>query len=129
VLASKVVQMTSLETERDRLRTRVAERDQRIRTLEQQLAERDTEIARLKSDLAEALARTSKVEDDLTRIKGIGPKFAAALQQLGVVTYAEIAAWTEADIVRIADQLRVPPSRIERAGWIESARALVHDAR
>ncbi len=140
------MQLSSLETERDRLRARILQRDQRIRDLEatankhqhndarvreleQRVREQAAEIERLKAELADALAWTPKVEDDFTRIKGIGPKYAAALKAMGIQTFAEIAAWTHDDVVRIADQLKLAPTRIRNAGWIEAARALADGSR
>ena len=63
--------------------------------------------------------------DDLTRIKGLGPKLAGLLAQLGVTSYAQIAGWTEADLARIDSQL--PPAfagRPARDKWIEQAQLL-----
>jgi predicted flap endonuclease-1-like 5' DNA nuclease len=63
--------------------------------------------------------------DDLTRIKGLGPKLATVLGQLGVTSYAQVAGWTDADLARIDDQL--PPAfkgRPARDKWVEQARFL-----
>jgi predicted flap endonuclease-1-like 5' DNA nuclease len=65
--------------------------------------------------------------DDLTRIKGLGPKIAAALRALGVTRYAEIAAWTEADVAKIDAQLGAFAGRATRDNWIEQARLLAAD--
>ena len=62
--------------------------------------------------------------DDLRKIKGVGPKLAALLHSLGVTTYAQIAAWTEADIDRIDAQLGTFAGRIRRDGWVEQAKFL-----
>jgi predicted flap endonuclease-1-like 5' DNA nuclease len=141
ILSSKLTQLKSLETERERLLSRISARDQRIRELEQKLAsatsadarvaeleqklgERDAELARARTELEEALAWQPAVEDDLTKIKGIGPKFAAALHALGVRRYADIAGWTDEDVKRVAEALHVTRTRIENAGWIAAARAL-----
>ncbi len=62
--------------------------------------------------------------DDLTRIKGVGPKLAALLQGLGVTSFAQIAAWNEADIDRIDAQLGSFAGRIARDNWTEQARLL-----
>lgn len=61
--------------------------------------------------------------DDLTRIKGVGPVLAGKLHALGVTRFAEIAAWTEADVARVDEQLNFK-GRIHREGWIEQAKAL-----
>ena len=62
--------------------------------------------------------------DDLTRIKGLGPKIATLLRSLGVTRFDEIAAWSEADVVRIDPQLGAFQGRIARDNWIEQARYL-----
>mgnify|MGYP003120664832 CR=1 FL=1 len=62
--------------------------------------------------------------DDLTKLKGVGPKLATQLRELGVTSFAQIAAWSEADIDRIDDQLGRFKGRIRRDNWIEQARLL-----
>lgn len=62
--------------------------------------------------------------DDLSRIKGVGPKLVALLARLGVTRFAEIAAWSEADIDRIDAQLGAFAGRIRRDSWVEQCRFL-----
>jgi predicted flap endonuclease-1-like 5' DNA nuclease len=62
--------------------------------------------------------------DDLTRIKGLGPKLAALLGSLGVNSFAQIAAWGDADIDRIDAQLGTFAGRIRRDNWVEQAKYL-----
>ena len=62
--------------------------------------------------------------DDLTRIKGLGPKLAATLGELGVTRFEQIAAWSDADIDRIDAQLGRFQGRIRRDEWVEQARLL-----
>ena len=62
--------------------------------------------------------------DDLTLLKGVGPKLAVQLNELGVTSFAQIAGWSEADIDRIDDQLGRFKGRIRRDNWIEQARLL-----
>lgn len=59
--------------------------------------------------------------DDLLRMKGIGPKLAALLASLGVTSFAQIAAWNDADIERIDAQLGNFRGRIQRDKWVEQA--------
>lgn len=73
---------------------------------------------------AEAPAAAPGEGDDLTRIKGLGPKISAALRALGVTRYAEIAAWTDADVARIDAQLGAFAGRATRDNWIEQAKLL-----
>ncbi|MEI8702685.1 MAG: proton-conducting membrane transporter [Mesorhizobium sp.] len=61
--------------------------------------------------------------DSLRRLIGIGPVNERKLHGLGVRTYAQIAAWTAADIKRIEDVLQFD-GRIERERWIEQAKLL-----
>jgi len=62
--------------------------------------------------------------DDLTRLKGVGPKLAAQLGELGVTSFAHIAAWSEADIDRVDARLGRFQGRIRRDSWVEQARLL-----
>lgn len=63
-------------------------------------------------------------QDDLTRIKGVGAKLQELLGTLGVTTFAQIAAWEEADIDRIDARLGRFQGRIRRDNWVEQARLL-----
>ncbi len=62
--------------------------------------------------------------DDIARIKGVGPKLVALLSDLGVTTFAQIAAWSDADIERIDAQLGRFAGRITRDQWVEQAKLL-----
>lgn len=62
--------------------------------------------------------------DDLTRIKGLGPKLAVRLGELGVTRFAQIAAWDEAEIARIDGQLGRFAGRIAADDWVGQARHL-----
>lgn len=62
--------------------------------------------------------------DDLTQIKGLGPKLAATLRELGVSTLSQIAAWDEAEIARIDARLGRFKGRIARDNWVEQAQHL-----
>lgn len=65
--------------------------------------------------------------DDLTRIKGVGPKLVTKLGDLGVNSFAQIAAWSDADIDRVDAQLGRFQGRIRRDNWVEQARLLQAD--
>lgn len=67
---------------------------------------------------------SSATGDDLTRIKGVGPKLAQRLSELGVTGFAQIAAWSEADIDRIDAELGRFQGRIRRDDWREQTRLL-----
>jgi predicted flap endonuclease-1-like 5' DNA nuclease len=61
--------------------------------------------------------------DDLILIKGIGPKLNKLLNQIGIYTFAQIAAWTEAEVAWVNEKIDFP-GRIQREEWISQARAL-----
>ncbi len=61
------------------------------------------------------------VADDLTRVVGIGPKLAASLSELGVVSFNQIAAWTPEELATIDQQLNLK-GRAERDAWIAQAK-------
>ena len=90
--------------------------------LKQQLEDAREENQCLQTKLA---AQTSAVRDDLTALKGIGPKLAKQLIDLGVSDYAQIAQLSEADL-EFQEHLLYPyRGRIIRDGWVEQAKALV----
>ena len=62
--------------------------------------------------------------DDLTRLKGVGPKLAAMLADMGVDSLNQIAGWSDADIDRIDGQLGRFQGRIRRDDWVTQARLL-----
>ena len=63
---------------------------------------------------------TPKKADDLKAISGIGPKLEKVLNELGVWTYAQIAAWTREEIAWVDDYLSFK-GRIGRDDWIGQA--------
>ncbi len=73
--------------------------------------------------LAPGLARASG-GDDITRIKGLGPKIAGLLGEMGITSFAQIAAWSEDDITRIDAQLGRFSGRITRDQWVAQAQLL-----
>jgi len=62
--------------------------------------------------------------DDLGRIKGLGPKLVEQLRGLGVTTFAQIAAWDDAEIDRIDAGLGRFQGRIRRDDWPAQAALL-----
>lgn len=62
--------------------------------------------------------------DDLLRIKGVGPKLARILMDMGITHYSQIADWSVSDIAAVDQRLGVFAGRIERDNWIEQARLL-----
>ncbi len=62
--------------------------------------------------------------DNLLRIKGVGPKLARILIDMGITHYAQIAAFSPADIAAVDDRLGVFSGRIGRDNWVEQAHLL-----
>ncbi|MCR9277276.1 MAG: hypothetical protein NXH85_04835 [Pseudomonadaceae bacterium] len=65
-----------------------------------------------------------RAADDLTRIRGVGPKLAALLQSLGIVRFAQIAAFDAADLERLDDKLGAFKGRAVRDDWVGQAATL-----
>ncbi len=61
--------------------------------------------------------------DDLKQLSGVGPALEKKLHEAGVTTFAQIAAWTDADVAEMDEKLSFK-GRIEREGWIEQAKEL-----
>jgi large subunit ribosomal protein L21 len=61
--------------------------------------------------------------DDLKQLSGVGPALEKKLLEAGVTSFAQIAAWTEADIAEFDEKLSFK-GRIEREGWVEQAKKL-----
>ena len=72
----------------------------------------------------ETVAHAAGEADDLRKIKGVGPKLVTLLASLGVTRFAQVAAWTDADIDRMDAQLGTFAGRIRRDSWVEQAKFL-----
>ena len=72
---------------------------------------------------AKAAPAADAAADDLKKLSGVGPALEKKLLAAGVTTFAQIAAWTEADIAEFDEKLSFK-GRIEREGWVEQAKAL-----
>jgi predicted flap endonuclease-1-like 5' DNA nuclease len=69
-------------------------------------------------------ARSEPVRDDLKLIKGIGPVLERRLHELGVKSFADLAALTPERVKEIDEAIEFP-GRIERERWIEQAKELL----
>ncbi len=66
----------------------------------------------------------SAASDDLTRIKGLGPKLKTQLGEMGITSFAQIAAWDDTEIDRVDARLGRFQGRIRRDNWVEQAKHL-----
>ena len=69
-------------------------------------------------------AAKSDAADDLKQLSGVGPALEKKLNAAGVTTFAQIAAWGEAEIAEFDEKLSFK-GRIEREGWVDQAKAIV----
>jgi NADH-quinone oxidoreductase subunit E len=68
------------------------------------------------------IARPATV-DDLKMISGVGPKNEKILNDLGIYTYAQVAAWKKAERDWVDGYLNFH-GRVEREDWVKQAKAL-----
>ncbi|MCC2609512.1 NADH-quinone oxidoreductase subunit E [Neorhizobium sp. Rsf11] len=61
--------------------------------------------------------------DDLKMISGVGPKIEGILNELGIFTFAQVAAWKKAEREWVDGYLNFK-GRIERDDWVKQAKAL-----
>ncbi|MGX6646465.1 50S ribosomal protein L21 [Maricaulaceae bacterium MS644] len=73
---------------------------------------------------AAAKAAKSSAADDLTQLTGAGPAFAAKLHDAGVTSFAQIAAWNEAEIERLDGEIPGVKAKAENGDWVAEAKKL-----
>ena len=64
------------------------------------------------------------IPDDLTIIVGIGPELEILCHRLGFFHFDQLAAWTEAEIAWVDDNLEGFKGRVSRDNWVDQARRL-----
>lgn len=69
-------------------------------------------------------APATAAADDLSKIKGLGPKLQALLPQLGITTYAQIAALDDAALAELDGKLGAFAGRPKKDNWMDQARHL-----
>jgi NADH-quinone oxidoreductase subunit E len=119
-----VAQRDARIAELEAARAELADRDVKIKELQAALLSNESKLSELAKELEAARATASGAADDLKLIKGIGPAFERELRKLGIVSFAQIAAWSTADIEQIAPKIKAKPDRIRRDEWIQRASEL-----
>jgi large subunit ribosomal protein L21 len=76
-----------------------------------------------KAAKAEKAPAPAAAADDLKKLSGVGPALEKKLVAAGITTFAQVAAWTDADVTAMDEQLSFK-GRIEREGWIAQAAEL-----
>jgi predicted flap endonuclease-1-like 5' DNA nuclease len=69
------------------------------------------------------LATALRKPDDLKRIRGIGPRNAGRLHELGIWHFGQVAAWTDENVKWVGSYL-ASSGRIQRDNWVAQAREL-----
>jgi large subunit ribosomal protein L21 len=78
----------------------------------------------VKADKKAAAPKTAAADaDDLKQLSGVGPALEKKLHAEGITSFAQVAAWTDADVEEFGEKLSFK-GRIEREGWIEQAKEL-----
>ncbi len=62
--------------------------------------------------------------DNLQTMKGVGPKLAARLQELGVTSFSQLAGMSDCEVERLDDRLGPFKGRVARDRLVEQARYL-----
>ncbi|WP_430430868.1 50S ribosomal protein L21 [Oceanicaulis sp.] len=60
--------------------------------------------------------------DDLTQLTGVGPAYATKLNEAGVTSFAQIAAWTDAEIERLDGEISGLKAKAEKGDWVAEAK-------
>ncbi len=76
-----------------------------------------------KAEKAAPKAAAAEGADDLKKLSGVGPALEKKLLEAGVTSFAQIAAWGEAEIAEFDEKLSFK-GRIEREGWVDQAKAI-----
>jgi large subunit ribosomal protein L21 len=73
---------------------------------------------------AKAAKAESAGADDLTKLTGVGPAFATKLNEAGVTSFAQIAAWDDAEIERLDGEISGLKTKAEKGDWVAEAKTL-----
>ena len=126
-MAGRAKMVDEKEEEINRLRKRLVEvrAALRIRT-DGSVAPHPIQPAgnQLTLQIGQPKSSTAQPKDDLKQIHGIGPAFERVLNNMGIVTFRQVAQWDAADLKRVADKLDTVPDRIKRDKWIAGAKKL-----
>ena len=72
-------------------------------------------------DAHRELAGAAQPADDLHRLKGVGPKFSARLNQLGITTFAQLATLSETELAMLDEKMGPFRGRLVRDRVAEQA--------
>lgn len=73
---------------------------------------------------AKAAPKAAAGNDNLTQLNGVGPAFAKKLNAAGVTSFAQIAAWTDADLDALDAEIAGVKAKAESGEWVKQAKEL-----
>lgn len=73
------------------------------------------------------VAKESEADDLVSGIKGIGPVTGKRLNKLGIYTFAQVAAFDEEILGKVAEAVGAIPSKVERQDWVGQAKKRLAD--
>lgn len=85
---------------------------------------KSVERSALSGSVPQTRPATAAPDDDLKQINGLGQRIEGRLKSLGVTRIAQIASWSEDDVSRIDEALKLG-GRIQREEWVSQAKALI----
>jgi predicted flap endonuclease-1-like 5' DNA nuclease len=103
---------------------RAHELERQLNQVSEQLVTLQVRILELEAPPSPAAARSAQAPEGLRRIRGIGPAYQRALEALGVTELEQLAKWSEDDISRFADKLKIRRERIVKDDWVGQAKQL-----
>lgn len=77
-----------------------------------------------KAPAKKAAPKKAASNDDLTELSGVGPALAKKLNEAGITSFAQIAAWTDADVDALNETVSGVKAKAEKGDWINAAKAL-----
>ncbi len=94
-------------------------------------AEREADQAAGRAAFPEVVNRVGIADDqdNLTKIHGVGKKYAGMLNDLGISSYQQISKLGKADIRTLAAALGVLDDRLEKEDWVGGAKELLKQAK
>ncbi|MFN7929717.1 MAG: hypothetical protein U0Y68_17595 [Blastocatellia bacterium] len=109
------------------LRTQIKAKDNelaqlKVRVTELEMMARDVKMPAVKAAPASSQPPTAPEPDDLKKVYGIGPRLEKLLNRHGVYRFRQIAEWSGEDVQRYDRLLEQFRGRIEREGWVASAK-------
>lgn len=132
-MAAFEARLNQLESENATLKASIAQLNQPTNQPEDPSPERiepePDHLLQAKTDLfkTDRELLNDQSRDHLNLIEGIGPFIEKKLNDIGVYSFEQIAAWTSEDINTITQQLNYFEGRIQKDDWVGQAKKILAD--